>query len=238
MVIDGPSDTVTSLTSRDESHIQFLDCDAALEKRETGKIYTVRYICMNDSDQSNCDAVHENGAEGTIVKLPEDCGFAHYGVVHDIRSSENSTVSSELLKRAPPNPAVHEMDISYDFSRVKRDSGDVYFRIDYGDIHSYWENVVAGEPVTKRDDDLSANKTETTRSQYYKRFWSKDASNWMTLFDNIRGDTLATGYTLDLIEDEFYSYLIDKDATLDCSASSSSTSLNDAGFLQAYFLGV
>lgn len=98
VVIDGPSDTVTSLTTRDESHIRFLDCDATLGKRETGRVYTTRYICLNDSEESNCDAVHENGADGTIVKLAEDCGFAEYGVVHEIRRSRNSTVTAELIK--------------------------------------------------------------------------------------------------------------------------------------------
>ncbi|KAL7921208.1 glycoside hydrolase family 18 protein [Trichoderma austrokoningii] len=126
VVIDGPPNVVTSLTARDDSHIQFLDCEPS-EKRDAKSVYTARYICMDNSLQSNCDAVHEGGAVGTIVKLPEGCGFATYGVVKDIRPSANLTVEQELQKRAPSfNPPVYEMDISYDYSLIKRDSGTVY----------------------------------------------------------------------------------------------------------------
>lgn len=123
------------------------------------------------------------------------------------------------------------MDISYDFSRVKRDSGEVYFRIDYGDIKKCWDDVVAAAPVTKRHTGLGGAPTQNLqrRSEFNKRFWSKNAEDWMTVFDNIRGDTLATGYNLDLINEDFYSDLIDQDNTADCS----STTNEDAGFLQA-----
>lgn len=177
VVIDGPPNIVTSLSRRDGSHIQFLDCDQT--RKHDMKIHTARYICMDDTADSNCDAVHLGGAKGTIIKLPEECGYASYGVVHDIRLSANSRISHDLRKRAPLNPRVYELDFSYDFSLVKRDDGDdegskakvdqsVYIRIDYAHNHDYWSQAVAAAPVTKRH----LNQTLD------KRFWSTSAQVW------------------------------------------------------------
>lgn len=167
VVIDGPPSSVTSLTKRDGSHVEFLDCEPT-KKHELG-VYTARYICMDDSSDSNCEDVQLGGAKGTIVKLPEECGYASYGVVHDIRLSEDTTVPRGLRKRAPEGAVVYELEFSYDFSLVKRDDdSDVFIRIDYAHNHEYWEEVVAAEPVTKR----SLNQTLD------KRFWSPKADAW------------------------------------------------------------
>ncbi|KAL7937884.1 glycoside hydrolase family 18 protein [Trichoderma chlorosporum] len=206
VVIDGPPSVVTSLTTRDESHIQFLDCEPT-EKRNAKSIYTARYICMNDSPQSNCDAVHEGGAKGTIVKLPEGCGFATYGVVKDVRLSKNLTVEHEMRKRAPsPNPAVYEMDISYDYSLVKRDSGTVYVRIDYGDSAGYWNDIVLGKAITKR----SMNES------FDKRFWSPDPKTWMEEFAPIRNNGPPAAYSLNLEQPNFSQLLYSQDKSAKC----------------------
>jgi hypothetical protein len=229
VVIDGPSDVVTSLTSRDESHIQFLDCDSTVEKRDASSVYTVRYICMDESSDSNCDNIHEGGAKGTIVKLPEGCGFATYGVVTgDIRPSKNFTVEPELLKRTPSaNPVVHEMSISYDYSLVKRASSDVYVRIDYGDTRSYWVDVVQGAPVTTKRgfDDAEKVINETL----YKRFWSKTASDWASEFHGIRTSDLPSGYYLDLTESDFNKKVYLQDDSANCGGQD--------GFMAMYLSG-
>lgn len=167
LVISGPSDVVSSFTKRSNSHVQFLDCDPSKKKQDEGVVYTARYICTDDSPESNCDAVHEGGANGTVVELPEDCGFAKYGVVHDIRTSANGGIPWNLRGRAPANPTVYEIDFSYDFKRVKRDSGDVYFRFDYADSRRYWEDIVQAPAVhNKRSEPVE------------KRFWSPDPQEW------------------------------------------------------------
>ncbi|KAF7884611.1 uncharacterized protein EAF02_004947 [Botrytis sinoallii] len=209
VVIDGPADVVTSLSKRDDSHIEFLDCEPT-EKRDPKSIYTVRYVCMNDSTESNSDAVHQGGAEGTIVKLPEGCGFGTYGVVRAIRLSNNLTVEHELRQRTPsPNPPVYEMDITYDYTLVKRDSGTVYVRIDYGDTVGYWNDIVLADAITKRGMNESVNK----------RFWSADAADWKTEFDAIRNLGLPNAYTLNLEEDDIYQLLYSGDVTGSCVAS-------------------
>lgn len=206
VVIDGPPDVVTSLTARDDSHIQFLDCEPS-EKRDAKSIYTARYICMDDSLQSNCDAVHEGGAVGTIVQLPEGCGFATYGVVKDIRPSANLTVEQELQKRAPSlNPLVYEMDISYDYSLVKRDSGTVYVRIDYGDSLGYWNDIVRADAITKRGVDES----------FDKRFWSPDAKTWADELNAIRYSDSRPERSLVLEQSDFSQLLFSQNQSASC----------------------
>lgn len=206
VVIDGPPNVVTSLTARDDSHIQFLDCEPS-EKRDAKSVYTARYICMDDSPQSNCDAIHEGGANGTVVKLPEGCGFATYGVVKDIRLSTNLTVEHELQKRAPSlNPPVYEMDISYDYSLVKRDSGTVYVRIDYGDSLGYWTDVVRGNAITKRGLDES----------FDKRFWSPDAKTWAAEFNAIRYSDSRAERSLVLEQSDFSQVLFSQNQSTSC----------------------
>lgn len=197
---------VTSLSARDESHIQFLDCEPT-EKRDAKSVYTIRYICMDNSPQSNCDAVHEGGAKGTIVKLPEGCGFATYGVVKDIRLSANITVDHGLRKRAPsPNPMVYEMDVVYDYSLVKRDSGTVYVRIDYGDTVGYWNDIVLADAITKRG----------VNESFDKRFWSPDAETWAEELADIRYEGLPAGYSLNLEQSDFYQLLFSQDESDSC----------------------
>ncbi|KAK4107593.1 carbohydrate-binding module family 24 protein [Canariomyces notabilis] len=142
VVIDGPPDKVVSLDSRDGSHMHILDldCDPAVLKHQDNETYTVRFVCTDDSADSNCDDIHLGGAKGTIVKLPSDCGFSGYCVVHTIKPVTDGAIamSHDLRARAPPNAAVHELSFSYDFSRVKRavESDPVYIRIDYGTQNS------------------------------------------------------------------------------------------------------
>ncbi|UKZ47181.1 hypothetical protein TrVGV298_001395 [Trichoderma virens] len=184
----------------------FGNCEPT-EKRDGKSIYTTRYICMNDSPQSNCGAVHEGGAKGTIVKLPEGCGFATYGVVKDIRLSTNHTVDHNLRKRAPsPNPVVYEMDISYDYSLVKRDSGTVYVRIDYGDSLGYWNDIVLGKAITKRG----------MNESFDKRFWSPDPKTWLEELAPIRLNGQPAAYSLDLEQEDFYQLLYSQDDSAKC----------------------
>lgn len=90
VVIDGPADLVSSMSKRDGSHVQFLDCEPG--RKHEMAFYTARYICTENSQESNCNDVHTGGAEGTIVKLPKEYGYATYGVVHKIEESPTKRI--------------------------------------------------------------------------------------------------------------------------------------------------
>lgn len=167
VVIDGPPSAVTTLSKRDGSHIQFVDCDST-EKHDL-KVYRARYLCMRDSEDSNCNNIHLGGARGTIVKLPEECGYATYGVVHDIRPADNTSIPNHLKMLAPADSAVYELEFSYDFSLAKRDDGDdIFIRIDYAHNEEYWNEIVAAPAVKKR----SLNQTID------RRFFSSKTDIW------------------------------------------------------------
>ncbi|KAK4106016.1 carbohydrate-binding module family 24 protein [Parathielavia hyrcaniae] len=194
VVIDGPPDKVISFDKRDGSHMRILDldCDPAVLKHQHNETYTARFVCMDDSADSNCDDIHLGGAEGTIVKLPSDCGFAGHGVVHTIEpaTDRDFAMSHDLRARAPPNATVHELSFSYDFSRVKRaeKSDPIYVRIDYGTQNHYWHDFVDEpadtSPATRRK--RNAEATAETRAQKHKRFWSSSDQRWQEKFNRLR----------------------------------------------------
>ena len=159
VVIDGPPDAVTSLSKRDGSHIHFLDCD---RYRGDGP-GTAQFVCNSSSEESNCDNMHQGGLAGTILKMPEECGFATYAVGHAVSPSSSQNLPEHLKRQAPTNAIVYDLEYSYNFSLAKRDSGDIFVRIDYSDSHEYYNQVVSAVHQ-KRD--------------VHPRFWSKATSVW------------------------------------------------------------
>ncbi|KAI1171966.1 chitotriosidase-1 [Nemania sp. FL0916] len=166
VVIDGPPSSVSTLNRRDGSHIEFIT--GGVHHGQESQV--AHFTCMNDSADSNCDAMHEGGIEGTIIRMPDDMGFAQWAVAHAVRESDMA-LPSHLVKRAPSNAKVWELEYSYDFSKAKRDDGDIFFRVDYSDNHEYFDDVVAAA-AQKRD--------------LEPRFWSKISSVWKTILGQIR----------------------------------------------------
>lgn len=98
VVIDGPEDAVTNLNKREGSHIEFLSCDQ--KRHDDGRRGVVQLVCMNNSESSNCNDLHLGGLAGTIMRMPDDCGFASYAVAHSVVPSLNQTLPDHLKKRA------------------------------------------------------------------------------------------------------------------------------------------
>lgn len=159
VVIDGPQNAVTSLSKRDGSHVDFLYCD---QERDNGP-GIAQLVCTNDSENSNCNDMHDGGLRGTIMKMPEDCGFATYAVAHSIVPSLNQTLPGYLEKRVPVSAVVYDLEYSYDFTLAKRDSGEIYIRVDYSDSHDYYNQIVAADHQKRALE---------------PRFWSSSPSIW------------------------------------------------------------
>ena len=159
VVIDGPENAVSNVNKRDGSHIEFTSCDRNVT--EEGGV--AQFVCMQDGEGSNCDDMHKGGLEGTILRMPDECGFATYAVAHSAVASANQTLPGHLSKRAPRNAVVYDLKYSYDFKLAKRDSGDIFLRVDYSDSHDYYEQVVAADH---------------RKRSIKPRFWSKAASIW------------------------------------------------------------
>ncbi|KAJ5109929.1 hypothetical protein N7532_002574 [Penicillium argentinense] len=186
VLVDGPSDTVTNVNKRDGSHLEFV----------TGGVHhgqarqTAHFVCMDDSDTSNCHDMHENGLDGTILRMPEGKGFAKYAVAHSVTISNYTVPHNRLSKRAPLGARVFELEYSYDFSKVKRDSSkEVYLRVDYGDRQQYWTDVVEAK--------------HHKRGHTHRRFWSELWQEWKRIITEFRKDDFVGNTKPYLSNDDF-----------------------------------
>ena len=163
VVIDGPDGAVSSLSKMDRSHIEFLSCD---ENRGSDS-GVAQFVCLDTSEISNCDEIHKDGLIGTILRMPEDCGFAIYAIAHSVTLSLDQNIPGHLRKRAPPNSVIYDLEYIYDFKLAKRDSGDIFVPIDYSDSNDCFGKIVqaVAEPG-KRKRDL------------HHRFWSPASDIW------------------------------------------------------------
>lgn len=182
LVIDGPPGTVSNANKRSGSHLEFIT--RGLHYGQDSQ--TAHFVCMDDSSESNCDDMYLDGLEGTVLSMPQGMGFATYAVAHAVRELTNfSSVPHHLARRAPLGAKVHELEYSYDFSRVKRDGGDVYLRVDYSDSHTYYTDIVQAP------------------HQKTKRYWSAISSVWKTILDRIRSAAYDATYQPTLSKDNF-----------------------------------
>ncbi|KAG8164746.1 hypothetical protein KVR01_005021 [Diaporthe batatas] len=179
VVIDGPPGTVSNVNKRDGSHLEFLT--GGMHHGQDAQ--TTHFVCMDNSATSNCNDMHLDGLEGTVLRMPDNMGFATYAVAHAAREVTNVTLPSRIARRAPPGARVYELEYSYNFSKVKRDSGDIYLRVDYSDTHTYYTDIV--------------------QAPHQKRFWSTISSVWKTILDRIRGQTYDEDQQPTLSKDNF-----------------------------------
>lgn len=218
VVIDGPEDAVSSLRRRDGSHLEFLSCE---QDRGTER-GVAQFVCMDTSENSNCDDMRKNGLAGTILRMPEECGFATYSVAHSVTASLDQNLPGHLLERAPTDAVIYDLEYSYDFKLAKRDAGDIFIRVDYSDSHDYFDKIVAAEPDKGRKRDLQS------------RYWSPISSSWKTcesscalvipcllwiVYDTIRS-TENPDYSASLAKEDFNVLLFGDDGSKhDCSSS-------------------
>lgn len=193
VIVDGPPDAVANLNKRDGSHLQFLT--RGIHQGTAAK--TTHFVCTDDTQTSNCDDMHLNGLEGTVIRMPDHMGFAQWAVAHAVAPS-NLTTPPRIARRSPKTAQVFELTYSYDFSRVKRDSGDVYFRVDYSDNPEYFNTIVEA-PHYKRS--------------LERRFFSEDDSSyWIERINTLRGwDYIAKDPNHRFLESTFDTTLLGDD---------------------------
>ncbi|RDW84130.1 uncharacterized protein DSM5745_04456 [Aspergillus mulundensis] len=198
VVIDGPPGTVSNLQRRDSGGIEVLDCDAITESG----ISTVRVVCMSESS-AECE-IGDGVVNGTILRMPEGCGPGTYAVAHSMREAQNQALPPHIKRSLAVPPIVHDLNVSYDFSRVKRDAGDIYIRIDYSNTLDFWNEIVKADPVKKRD--LNA------------RFWSTSEDAWKNKLDELRRDEHPGQFTLS--REDFRNTLVAAKGPDSCSEES------------------
>ena len=167
VIIAGPPNAVSTLDKRDGSHMSFLSCDGL---NATG-LQTARIACMNDGEDSNCDDILLDGVEGTIVKMPENCGPGQYAVARSLEASHDQSIPGHVLQhgKRESSRAVMDLTFDYDFNLLKRADEEIYIRIDYSNVFGYWEDIVAADGVKSK---------RSPASPLMPRFFSADEEDW------------------------------------------------------------
>lgn len=216
IVIDGPPGAVSNVNKRDGSHLEFLTTRGLHDGLEP---QTAQFVCMDDSPGSNCDAMHLEGLEGSVLRMPDGMGFAKYAVAHGVRTT-HGPLPPHLGKRAPPSATIVELEYSYNFSRVKRDAGDIFVRIDYSDSHSYYTDIVQA-PHQK------------LKRHVEPRFWSKLSSVWKTLIDKTRAKSAEPSHQPTIHNDNFNVLIYGNDGkNKGCNGADGFLKLNLAGSMR------
>lgn len=136
-VIVGPVGSYQSLAKRDGSQLETFDCPNPA--KDDYRQQKLKAVCMTESDDHHCEDINIDGAHGTIVKLPDECGPDTYVRVVSFRRTTNYELPHHLSKRAPAAPRVYELRYDYNLRKLRqRDNSDVYVRMDISNHPGYW----------------------------------------------------------------------------------------------------
>lgn len=145
---------------------------------------TFRIYCNFPAASDECARLWVDGAEDTIIGLPDHVGegpFARIVSIHEVVTDDADfgLPSHHVQHRSEQgihqtNP-VYEVKIDYNFMAItpKRAEEPVYLRVDYTNLLGYWDEVEAAEPDTpgtsgdkrKRTDRLKQRETPDWHSR-------------------------------------------------------------------------
>ncbi|KAJ3578860.1 hypothetical protein NPX13_g1706 [Xylaria arbuscula] len=173
VVLTSPDELQVSLDKRDGSHWEVFDCFDAVTEGE----HTVRMMCTDLSDTSNCNKIHlGHGAPGTIVEMPQGCGPGKYAVVKEMKPSMNTELPQNLVKRGiEVRDTIYDLTFDYDFRRVPRDLGNTMMRIDFSNEQDYWEKVVDKAAKHKKSRKRSLDEFGGSHKRWLEEEWRDDA---------------------------------------------------------------
>ncbi|ETS82826.1 hypothetical protein PFICI_04702 [Pestalotiopsis fici W106-1] len=115
------------------------------------------YVFCNYVDTSpRCQRLFLNGAEDTIIRLPDHVGEGPFARVVSIEPAGDSynLPGHHLRKRNSQGlqSTVHKMVIDYNFHLIKtRDDEPINMRVDYTNLISYWDDVTDTPAKVRRD---------------------------------------------------------------------------------------
>ncbi|KAI1281725.1 carbohydrate-binding module family 18 [Xylaria sp. FL0933] len=234
VIMVGPSSQLTSMRKRDGSHWELYDCG---DNSHSGT-RTVKAVCTDESESSNCNIIFKGGVERTVIEVPAECGPGRYAMAVSMSESVDHTLPEEmahrLVKRGLLEPRVYDLTFDYDFSVIQgRDDNDVDIRIDFSTDPYYWSSVVDAPARRKRDVELRVrheyggnwkryahdvfhedrhNTPEEDLHLLRKRWFSADLKMWFDKQLDVNEQWTAATHT---VQDDFRVYFFDD--RIDCS---------------------
>ncbi|KAI5116443.1 hypothetical protein M0805_008630 [Coniferiporia weirii] len=121
--INGSPDQISDITTA--AGWEILGCSATMPAQD------IRLVCSGDENM--CSHIYQNGAENTVVRLPEECGTGPFARVANAWVPEDQAIPagmrSRLLRRGV-TPVVYALSIDMDFDQAPPpQNGDVTFFI-------------------------------------------------------------------------------------------------------------
>ncbi|GAP93031.2 putative chitin- type 1 [Rosellinia necatrix] len=119
--------------------------------------------CNFPADSDECRRIWIDGAEDTIVRMPDHVGEGPFARIVSIREIATDKHGFELPAHHIEHRTLHgihdtnplyEVKVDYNFMAIKskRDDEPVYLRVDYTNLLGYWDEVEAADPSRKRSD--------------------------------------------------------------------------------------
>ena len=140
-IAPGPEEEITSISKRDGSHWEVFNCDNhGGEKRQT-----VKLVCTDSSEDSNCNTIFKGGVQHTVVDMPSNCGPGRYAVAVSLEPSVyHEHLKKHLVKRGLDAAPIYNFTFDYNFGvfEMRADPSKVLLRIDYSDDPGYWSEIV------------------------------------------------------------------------------------------------
>jgi hypothetical protein len=141
--------------------------------------------CNHNHDSHHCNEIFYKGALDTIIKLPQHIGDGPYARV----------VSMEPVEAPPTLPAwtirkrdatgidrngLYKLKFDYNFHAIKRaDNEEVFMRVDYTNLKTYWDDVT---------DEAATRKRKRSASDHM------DYNAWRARVDNAKNASYADGH--------------------------------------------
>ncbi|KLO17568.1 hypothetical protein SCHPADRAFT_160751 [Schizopora paradoxa] len=121
--ISGSQTSISDITTA--AGWQILNCT------DSTNTQTIRLVCADKS--LGCDHIFQNGAQDTIVRLPDGCGSGPFVRVanHSIPEDQSipASVASRLRRRGGATSQVHSLQIDDNFAQMSGVHGNVSFEI-------------------------------------------------------------------------------------------------------------
>jgi chitinase len=173
LLFAGDSYAVTQLRKRDglPDPFVFLDCPKDVLDQPDSEIRRARVICLSD-DLAGCFRVLEQGVEGTIVEMPDNCAPNTFARAVSLAVSKDQYVPEQFAKQ---NPTSQVYDFFFDFALhlMRRDTNNTSIRLDYSNVPGYWGSLV-DSPGTSPN-----NQVRSLR----ERFQSFANGDWRSQFN-------------------------------------------------------
>jgi hypothetical protein len=146
---------------------------------------TLHIYCNYPHESEECQRIWFNGAEDTIIRLPDHVGEGPYARIvsiapasPDFQISKHHLESRSLTQNTNP---IYELKIDYNFHLIKRQDQPINMRIDYTNLLGYWDKLtntpadskrkrsVYGEHITKDEWHDRIEQAKETHGKLRKR---------------------------------------------------------------------